>query len=174
MKIPETVFENTQTPGYYLTSKGVVDYNLRYVGYLYDTEHPLRNINEYSFDFKVDWGGDVFICKHLHEQILIVYDKGLIDDDKNHINNFTYKNHNGCFLKIPNNIKVMHDNNLINVKNFTLSHLIIKSILLLSEVSLIIHNILLELIRLNYDNYKEIIQSPMNEHTKRVLEETFR
>lgn len=173
MKISETIFESTQTPGYYLTKTGVIDYNLRYVGYLYDTGNLPHNIGQYSFDFNVEWCGDIFICKHLSQQILIVYDKRLINDNKNHINNFTYKNHDGCFLKIPNNIKVMRDNNMINMKNSSLSHLIIRSIVPI-EISFEIHNLLLELIRLDYDNYEEVIQSPINEHTKIILEETFR
>src|SRR5581483_8424617 len=112
MRISEKVYEQTQTPGYYLTTKGIIDYNLKYVGYGYGQEIKAYDIKIYSCDFTNDtWKGKKFTCycnttNEYVFSIVLRYARKIVNDDiKDHLDNFTYKNHDTCFLKIPNNIK---------------------------------------------------------------------
>lgn len=174
MKISDKVYEQTKTPGYYLTSKGVIDYNLEYIGYIrgcYQRQTDLVQGDEYQIIFDVDWQGEFFECITPTQLIVLVYNRGRVDSGiEYNLNNFTYKNHQ-CFLKIPNNIKVMWDHDLIE-KKYLLSYIMIKSVIL-PELSLKIHEILLESIRLDSDNYKEAIQPPITKRTKELAKTNY-
>lgn len=175
IKIPEQVFELTQTPGYFLTSTGVIDYNLKYIGYVWDTDQTKNlsihnKIDKYSINFNLEWGrGKLFVCNTHNQQILLIYDNYVRGEDiEKQLNDFTYKNKQSCFLKIPNNIKVMWDYDLIDKHNLLYSHFLLKNFLIV-DVSLLLHAYILEIIRLNYNNYTVALQNPKKSSTIKRL-----
>lgn len=147
-------------PGYFLTSKGIIDSNLQYTGCIVRiTENcGYKRVKDdgYLIIFDIDWQGEFFECVTPTKLIILVYNQPRIDDQVNHnINHYTYHNYHEYFLKIPNTIYIMWHDNLINKNELISSYYSLKSIML-PELSLIIHYILLELIRNDYDHYKMI------------------
>jgi hypothetical protein len=148
----------SKTPGYFLTSKGVIDCHLNYTGYIvckYDRPSEIKE-DDYLIIFDVDWQGELFNCITSTNNIILVNNQPRIDNQITYnLHHFTYQNHQHFFLKIPNNIYIMWHDNLIDKNNIMYSYFLIK-LISLTELSLIIHNILLELLRNDYEHYKVI------------------
>jgi hypothetical protein len=174
IKIPEQVFELTETPGYYLTSTGVIDYNLKYIGYIYDTVQTKHKIDNYRINFNLEWGnGKLFVCHTHNQQILLFYDHYVIGKAiENQLNDFTYKNYQSCFHKIPNNIKVMWDYDLIDKQKLLYSHFLLRNMLIV-DVSLLLHEYILEILRLNYTDYTVVLQEPKKLSTIKRLKNEY-
>ena|SRR5436305_11176021 len=158
MILDTKVNPNSLTPGFFVIQNGIINKDFMLVGY-----SQLFPVNHWQNSYTIIYDNDTYLYKIIWQtgrrdlipcmESLDYYNSKIIsyeflEDTASYI----YTSYGDKFLKIPNDIIAMQECGLYTKFHILSYHYFNDA--LISDISKIIHVMLVESIRLDYDNYK--------------------